>query len=209
MEGGLLVPSTPSAKAGGAPVDAPRNLPISLTNRNLPKIGPVTGRPRPKAQRRLPGGRWVGKQFHTAEASFRRRVLLGLAFRSGRENFSPSKWQSADRVLRSALARRLREAFGSELSAASGALGISNRICVLAAKPRRTASSIPPALTLRAVANSRNSFPLPSRLRTKTGMAKGNLGHFRLSVCLLLERTPPPCNKAHQPRGSTLVANAG
>jgi hypothetical protein len=36
---------------------------------------------------------------------------------------------------------------------------------------------------LRAVANSRNSFPLSSRLRTKTGIARGNRGHFRLSPC--------------------------
>src|SRR5581483_6143705 len=46
---------------------------------------------------------------------------------------------------------------------------------------RRIATSIPPALTFRAVANSRNSFPLPSRLRTNTGIASGSLVHLRRS----------------------------
>jgi hypothetical protein len=59
----------------------------------------------------------------------------------------------------------------------------------------RMATSIPPALTLSAVANSRNSLPLPSRLRTKTGIAKGNLVHLRRSVARLdrFMQTFPSC----------------
>ena len=52
----------------------------------------------------------------------------------------------------------------------------------MAGKDRRIATSIPPALTFREVANSRNSLPFPSLLRTKTGIASGNLAHFRRSL---------------------------
>jgi hypothetical protein len=63
-----------------------------------------------------------------------------------------------------------------------GALGISSWSCAIAGKTRRIATNIPPALTFSAVANSRNSFPLLSRLRTKTGIANGSRVHFRRSV---------------------------
>src|SRR5581483_12103934 len=49
-------------------------------------------------------------------------------------------------------------------------------------RERRTATRAPPAETFNAVANSRNSLPLSSLLRTKTGIASGNLGHCRRSV---------------------------
>jgi hypothetical protein len=83
--------------------------------------------------------------------------------------------------VRSALARKVREALGNKATAATGALGISSRIWATAGRVRRIATNIPPALTFRAVANSRNSLPFPSRLRTKTGIASGNLAHFRRS----------------------------
>src|SRR5436305_2826527 len=63
-----------------------------------------------------------------------------------------------------------------------GALGISKRNWAMGGRTLRIAISIPPALTLRAVANSKNSFPFASRLRTKTGMASGNRAHLRRSV---------------------------
>jgi hypothetical protein len=71
---------------------------------------------------------------------------------------------------------------GANASDATGALGISSWISATPGRFRRTATSMPPALTFKAVANSRNSFPFSSRLRTKTGMARGNLAHFRRSV---------------------------
>src|SRR5207253_5874186 len=64
--------------------------------------------------------------------------------------------------------------------------------CADNARARLTATSIPPALILRAVANSRNSLPFSSRLRTKTGIAKGSRLHFRLSVSGLLSITQAP-----------------
>src|SRR5207244_2588307 len=75
---------------------------------------------------------------------------------------------------------------GSKANAATGALGISRRIWATAGNARRIATNIPPALTLRAVANSKKSLPFPSRLRTKTGIASGNRVHFRRSVDALV-----------------------
>ena len=82
--------------------------------------------------------------------------------------------------MRSVRARRLLAALGRAVNAATGALGISKRIWAKEGKTRRIATSIPPALTLRAVANSRSSFPWSSWLRTKTGIANGSLAHFSL-----------------------------
>lgn len=72
-------------------------------------------------------------------------------------------------------------------SAATGGHGIS-RMSGEAGRgdSLRMATSMPPALTLRAVANSRNSRPLRSRLRTKTGMASGSRLHWRRSFWRLL-----------------------
>src|SRR6476619_3468294 len=103
----------------------------------------------------------VGKNFHTAEPSFPRRdPTLGVPLRRGRENFKPSRWYPSEWLMRTVRARRVRAALG---------------------KDRRTATSAPPALTFNAVANSRNSLPLSSRLRTNTGIANGNRVHFRRS----------------------------
>ena len=71
---------------------------------------------------------------------------------------------------------------GNFAVAAKGALGISSRMRADDARERRTANSAPEALMFRAVANSRNSLPFSSRLRTKTGMASGSRGHCRRSV---------------------------
>src|SRR5438046_9116785 len=78
--------------------------------------------------------------------------------------------------------RTVREALGRPAAVARGALGISNKTCAESGKERRTATSAPPADTLRAVANSRNSLPFSSRLRTNTGMANARRGHLRRSV---------------------------
>jgi len=79
-------------------------------------------------------------------------------------------------------ARKIREALGNELPETNGALGISNETCAESGKERRTATRAPPAEMFNAVANSNNSFPSSSRLRTKIGIASGRRGHFRLSV---------------------------
>jgi len=47
---------------------------------------------------------------------------------------------------------------------------------------RRSAIKAPPAETFSALANSSNSLPFSSRLRTKTGMARGSRLHLRRSV---------------------------
>jgi len=84
--------------------------------------------------------------------------------------------------VRSVRAFRVRAARGRRAIAATGALGISSRICATAGKTRRIATSIPPALTFSEVANSRNSLPLSSLLRTKTGIASGSRAHLRRSL---------------------------
>jgi hypothetical protein len=84
-------------------------------------------------------------------------------------------------VVRSVLARSVLAALGRGAIAATGALGISSLIWLTVGRTRRMATSIPPALTFNDVANSRNSLPFRSRLRTKTGIASGNLVHFRRS----------------------------
>src|SRR5271169_2610179 len=74
----------------------------------------------------------------------------------------------------------------------------------MAGSIRRIATSIPPALTFKAVANSRNSLPLLSRLRTKTGIARGNRAHLRRSFPALapfMQTFPslsPPPTGAHE-----------
>src|SRR5271157_972024 len=64
---------------------------------------------------------------------------------------------------------------------AMGALGISNETKADLGKERRTTTKAPPAEMLIAVANSRQSLPLPSRVRIKTGMASCNRAHLRSS----------------------------
>src|SRR5579863_7241249 len=85
-------------------------------------------------------------------------------------------------VTRTVRARRVRDALGNELPETKGALGISRETCAESGKERRTATSAPPAEILRAVANSNNSRPSSSRLRTKIGIASGKRGHLRFSI---------------------------
>lgn len=126
--------------------------------------------------------RLVGKHFHTVEVSFpRTERAWEVPFSNGRENFRPRRWYPSAWVIRVARARRVRAARGRAAVAAKGALGISSRTCAALGNERRTATKAPPALILSAVANSRNSFPFSSRLRTNTGIAKGRRAHFRRS----------------------------
>jgi hypothetical protein len=62
-----------------------------------------------------------------------------------------------------------------------GAAGISSEIGLDRAKQRRTMTNAPPAEMLIAVANSSESLPLSSLLRTKTGIARCNRAHLRCS----------------------------
>lgn len=62
-----------------------------------------------------------------------------------------------------------------------GALGISRETTADLGRERFTTTKAPPAEMLIAVANSSDSFPLPSRARMKTGMASCNRAHFRSS----------------------------
>ena len=123
----------------------------------------------------------MGKDFHTEEVSFR-RGLAGVWLTSGLENFKPTRLYPSPRCMRSTLARRFRMTLGNSAIAANGALGISSPTCATEGIERRTATSMPPAETLRAVANSRNSCSASVWLLTKTGMAKGNRGHRRRST---------------------------
>src|ERR1700682_1658908 len=86
----------------------------------------------------------------------------------------------------------MREALGSAAAVANGALGISSETGAESGKERRTAPSAPPAEILRAVANSRNSFPFSSRLRTNTGIARGRRVHLRRSVSGFRRFNPAP-----------------
>jgi hypothetical protein len=62
-----------------------------------------------------------------------------------------------------------------------GALGISSETSANLAKERRDTTKAPPGEMLIAVANSSESRPFPSRVRTKTGIARSNRAHFRCS----------------------------
>lgn len=72
-----------------------------------------------------------------------------------------------------------------------GALGISSETRLDLARDRRTTTKAPPAEMFTAVANSSDSLPFSSRLRTKTGIASCSrahlrcslLGEFRLTAC--------------------------
>ena len=135
----------------------------------------------------LIGDKAVGKHFHTVEPSFPVRdaalevPCLEVPLSRGRENLRPSRWYPSEWLTRTVRARSVRAALGRPVVAARGALGISSNTEAAFGKDRRTATSAPPALTFNAVANSRNSLPLSSRLRTNTGIANGSRVHFRRS----------------------------
>ena len=68
---------------------------------------------------------------------------------------------------------------GNPLAGPIGALGISRETMADLGKERRTTTKAPPAEMLMAVANSKVSLPLSSRVRTKTGIASCNRAHLR------------------------------
>ncbi len=70
-----------------------------------------------------------------------------------------------------------------------GALGISSETSADFGKDRRTTTKAPPGEMLMAVANSKESLPLPSRVRIKTGIASCNRAHLRSSFPDKLRRT--------------------
>src|SRR5439155_17049557 len=64
---------------------------------------------------------------------------------------------------------------------AKGEAGISSASRANRGKERPTATSAPPALTFKAVANSKISLPAWSRARMKMGTARGNRSQRRRS----------------------------
>ena len=123
------------------------------------------------------------KHFHTDEVTFGCRAFIrGCELTNGRENFSATRLYPSPCCIRNTLARRFRATGGKVANAAKGALGISSETCAALGIEWRTAISIPPAETFKAVANSRNSLSASSaRLLTKTGIAKGRRGQRRRS----------------------------
>jgi hypothetical protein len=82
----------------------------------------------------------------------------------------------------------------------NGATGISSERLVERGKLRLVASKMPPALMLRAVANSRKSFPSWSTPRTKMGIDKGRRWCFRRSDAdLVIVRFPVRLGAHHVP----------
>src|SRR5450759_1439179 len=75
----------------------------------------------------------------------------------------------------------IREEVFKPLAGPIGALGISSETSADLGKERRTTTKAPPGEMLMAVANSRESLPLRSRVRIKTGMASCNRAHLRSS----------------------------
>jgi len=83
----------------------------------------------------------------------------------------------------------IREEVFNPLAGPIGALGISSETSADVGKERRTATKAPPGEMLIAVANSRESLSIPSRVRIKTGMASCNRAHLRCSFFNKLRRT--------------------
>ena len=73
----------------------------------------------------------------------------------------------------------IREEVFKPLAGPIGALGISSETSADLGKERRTATKAPPGEMLIAVANSRESLSIPSRVRIKIGMASCNRAHLR------------------------------
>jgi len=93
----------------------------------------------------------------------------------------------------------LRESTAEDATEASGALGISSETVEESGGERRTAINAPPAEIFKAEANSRNSWPFSSWLRTKTGIAIGNRDHVRRSISDFLRFTGPRGNGLNTP----------
>jgi len=88
------------------------------------------------------------------------------------------------------------------LAGPMGALGISSETSADLGKERRAATKTPPGEMLIAVANSKESLPLPSRVRIKTGMASCNRAHLRSSFFASVRGTclHHPLRGIHCPR---------
>jgi hypothetical protein len=150
-----------------------------------------------------------GKLFHSEEPIFRRRGPEMCERSNGRANFKATRLYPSWCCIRKTRARSVRATLGSAAIAANGALGISSETCCVERRiGRRTASSIPPAETLRAVANSKSSLSASPRLLTKTGMAKGKRDQRRRSAkVLVVTRIPSPIviyDRAEHPTGQNL-----
>ncbi len=121
-------------------------------------------------------GRAVGKDFHSEETSFR-RSFRGIVIEKW-----PGELQTHQVVV---LAMLHAQHLGPHVSHDGWQLGQCRqgsardlkRYLAAEGMERRTATSIPPAETLMAVANSRNSLSDSIWLLTKTGIAKGKRGH--------------------------------
>jgi hypothetical protein len=105
----------------------------------------------------------------------------------------------------------IREEVFKPLVGPIGALGISNETRVDLGKERRTATKAPPGEMLMEVANSKESLPLPSRIRTKTGMASCSRAHLRSSFLDKLRRTCPthPFRGINAPKTASQGPNLG
>jgi hypothetical protein len=93
------------------------------------------------------------------------------------------------------LALRELTASGDADGRGRGEDGISSDNRMHVWRGRRAATRAPPPLTFKAVVRSRNSLPLPSLPRKKSGIASGNLCHCRRSWAI---RHPPPGPTPHQ-----------
>lgn len=136
------------------------------------------------------------KIFHTAVPIFLKclpETAAASVFR-GRANFKPTRWYSSRCPTHTAFACMIREEAFNPSVGPMGALGISSETKADLGKERRTATSAPPAEMLMAVANSKQSLPLPSRVRMKIGIASCNRAHLRSSF---LDKLRGTC-KVHQ-----------
>jgi hypothetical protein len=86
-------------------------------------------------------------------------------------------------LMRRTRARNFR--FARDSTSTPTPTGISSEILEFRQRHLRIARSTPPALILRIVPNSRNSFRCWSIPRTKTGIATESLGHRRHSLIFL------------------------
>ncbi len=81
-----------------------------------------------------------------------------------------------------------------------GALGISSETALDLGKERRTTTRAPPAEMFTAVANSSDSLPFSSRLRTKTGIARRSRAHLRCSFLGEFVRNRYPSKRRINPQ---------
>ncbi len=131
-----------------------------------------------------------GKHFH-----WRKAVSL-LLESSGRTKRKPHSFHPTASVTRTSRACRLCSGGGGACVSVcrwlalgtfapkafgAGAEGTSNCTRAVRCRLRRKPTNIPPALTLSAVVNSRNSLPSRSLPRTNTGRASGRRGQARRS----------------------------